>query len=376
VREGLSAATGDYVVLMDADCSFHPNQIPRLLMALQNCDLVIGSRRHVETICSGKPPRHREVLGLTYNRLVRLLFGISVLDTQSGLKAMTRTTKDLAQDVDTDGFAFDTDLVLQACRKGLIVCETPIEYVHVEGSKLRAGHVLDMLRSILRIWLEIHKRRMKISNDETSIRKFYDSQKETYFRASHSYFLPRRWWRNSKDRSITHDLKLDSSSVLLDVGCGNGVMINRISKSFKLGCGIDLSGPAVEFANKQRKLLGLENVGFVRGDCRALPFRSGYFGRIVCSEVIEHVKAPGSAIAEFSRVISPEGVLIMTTPANNLRWALVEFVWTRVRRAIQEVNHHAISESRLATILKCNGFNNVTTKPILFGCLTLAEANM
>jgi len=374
VWEGLSNATGDYVVTMDADCSFHPNQIPRLLTALKNCDLAIGSRRHRETICRDKPPRYREILGFAYNRLVRLLFSIAILDTQSGLKAMTKVIRDLAQDADTDGFCFDTDLILRAHRRGFRVCEVPIEYVHMKGSKFRAKDIFNMLCDVARIWLEIHKRKKQIGYDETSVRKFYDSQEDIYFGASHSSFLPRRWWRNSKDRMIITALELKDSSSVLDAGCGNGVLANRISESARLVCAVDIGSRAVQFANKQRRLLGLDNVSFIRGDCRALPFRDQFFDRVVCSELLEHVRAPRRAVRELSRVLSLGGICIVTSPRNNLRWAMVEFIWTRIRREIQEVHHHAISETRLITILKRNGFKGAATWPMLLGCLTLAKA--
>jgi ubiquinone/menaquinone biosynthesis C-methylase UbiE len=375
VREGLNAATGEYIVLMDADSSFHPNQVPKLLEALSGYDLVIGSRRHPQTICKGKPPRYREILGLAYNWLVRVLFGIGIRDTQSGFKAMTNVAKDIVEDVDTDGFAFDTDLIVRAYKAGLRVREIPIEYEHKAGSKVHLRHVFEALSDLLRIWLDIHKREKRVGRDELSTRKFYDSLEEgTYFKASHSRFLLRRWWRNSKDRSIVKALELKSSSTVLDVGCGDGVLATTISGSVTYVCGIELGIRAVRFANNRKNLLRLRNVDFVRGDCRALPFKDRSFNRIVCSEVLEHVRAPRRALREFLRVSRLDGVLVVTTPKANVRWALIEFIWTRVRRAIQETRHYAMSELYLMTMLLNSGFELVAMKSLLLGCLILVKA--
>jgi len=50
------------------------------------------------------------------------------------------------------------------------------------------------------------------------------------------------------------------------------------------------------------------------GDVNALPFKEGLFDKVVCMEVIEHLKFPTMAIGEISRVLKNEGSLILTTP--------------------------------------------------------------
>jgi len=376
LREGLSVTSNDCIVFMDADFSFHPNQIPKLLRALEKCDLVIGSRRHAETVCEGRPPRYREMLGCSYNRLARLLFRIRCFDTQSGLKAMKPVLKNVAESVATDGFAFDTDLVVRAEKAGLRICEVPIQYRHMKGSRIRMKDILAMLSDTARIWLETRKTEERINGDEIAVRKFYDRlDGDTYFKASRSLFLPRRWWRNSKDGLIIKALETNThSSRVLDAGCGSGVLASRISGSVNSICGLELGIQAVAFANQRSRLIKLRNADFVRGDCRALPFRDGAFTHVVCSEVLEHLRGPGKSVREFSRVLSSNGIAVITTPRTSVRWALLELIWTRLKRAIQEVHHRSMSELSLKTLLVTNGFGHVSTRPILLGCLTLARA--
>ena len=60
----------------------------------------------------------------------------------------------------------------------------------------------------------------------------------------------------------------------------------------------------------------------VEGDLEAMPFPDGAFGTIVCTEVLEHVPDPSTALAEIRRVLRPGGTLIGSVPARSLVWKL------------------------------------------------------
>src|SRR5205823_8596941 len=72
--------------------------------------------------------------------------------------------------------------------------------------------------------------------------------------------------------------------------------------------GLDLDDDAVTHA---RERYGLD---FVQGDIRKLPFADGSFDLIVCFETIEHISDGARAVAEFRRVLSLDGLLIISTP--------------------------------------------------------------
>lgn len=71
-------------------------------------------------------------------------------------------------------------------------------------------------------------------------------------------------------------------ATILDVGCGNGAILNRLSKydknKYKLLMGIDISKEALQYVKTQK----------VRGDISKLPFKNSSFDLIICTEVIEH----------------------------------------------------------------------------------------
>jgi dolichol-phosphate mannosyltransferase len=133
----------DVIGEMDADGSHQPEQLHRLLSALQDADLVIGSR----WVTGGSVvnwPWEREMLSRGGNLYVRLLLGIDVRDATAGYRLFRRTTleKIRLEDVRSTGYVFQTDLVTRALRAGLAVREVPIEFVErVRGESKMSGQV-------------------------------------------------------------------------------------------------------------------------------------------------------------------------------------------------------------------------------------------
>ena len=143
----------DVVGEMDADGSHQPEQLHRLLEALLDADLVIGSR----WIPGGSVvnwPLRREALSRGGNLYVRVLLGISIKDATAGFRVFRRSALekiDLAS-VQSTGYVFQTDLVTRCLRAGLAVREVPIEFVErVRGdSKMSGAVAIESLRRITR----------------------------------------------------------------------------------------------------------------------------------------------------------------------------------------------------------------------------------
>jgi dolichol-phosphate mannosyltransferase len=141
----------DVVGEMDADGSHQPEQLVRLLTALADADLVIGSR----WVPGGSVvnwPLRRELLSRGGNLYVRVLLGIDVRDATAGFRLFRRTALekiDLAS-VRSTGYVFQTDLVTRCLRSGLTVREVPIEFVErVRGdSKMSGAVATESLRRI------------------------------------------------------------------------------------------------------------------------------------------------------------------------------------------------------------------------------------
>lgn len=128
---------------MDADGSHQPEQLGRLLAALTDADLVIGSR----WVPGGSVvnwPWQREVLSRGGNLYVRLLLGITVRDATAGFRLFRRSTLEAIRldEVRSTGYVFQTDLVARTLHAGLRVREVPIEFVErVRGDSKMSGQV-------------------------------------------------------------------------------------------------------------------------------------------------------------------------------------------------------------------------------------------
>jgi dolichol-phosphate mannosyltransferase len=154
-KEGLGAAyvagftwglARDYDVLveMDADGSHLPEQLPRLLAALADADLVLGSR----WVPGGEVtdwPVVRRLLSQGGNTYVRLALGLDLRDATGGFRAYRRQTLetiDLSR-VASHGYCFQVDLAWRVARRGDRVVEVPISFVErTQGRSKMSGAIV------------------------------------------------------------------------------------------------------------------------------------------------------------------------------------------------------------------------------------------
>jgi glycosyltransferase involved in cell wall biosynthesis len=159
IKRGLAAATGDVLGFIDADRSIHPGDFMRLVDAI-NCgaDLAIGSRKLPGSVILEPQPLLRRILGSAYTALARALLQTTERDLQCGCKAFRRSLWD-ALSVNCDGFAFDTELVAKAHKKGFSIVEVPITWRNKADSKVKVRRdVLQMLRCLLWVRAETRMR--------------------------------------------------------------------------------------------------------------------------------------------------------------------------------------------------------------------------
>ena len=144
------------IVCMDADGSHRPVDLPALLDALQDADIVLGSRYVAGGGTEGWP-LHRRLLSRFGGTYARLLLGVPVADLTGGFKAYRRDALaqlDLAA-IRSDGYAFQIETTWQAIRRGLRVLEVPITFTdRVAGrSKLSRRIVVEAVWTVLRLRL-------------------------------------------------------------------------------------------------------------------------------------------------------------------------------------------------------------------------------
>jgi dolichol-phosphate mannosyltransferase len=133
----------DVVVEMDADGSHAPEQLPRLLAALEHADLVLGSR----WVEGGKVvnwPRSRELLSRGGNAYTRFALGLPLKDATGGYRAYRRAVLDpvLESGVASQGYCFQVDLAWQLWKAGRRVVEVPITFVERERGESKMSRAI------------------------------------------------------------------------------------------------------------------------------------------------------------------------------------------------------------------------------------------
>ncbi|HET9077728.1 MAG TPA: polyprenol monophosphomannose synthase [Acidimicrobiales bacterium] len=138
---------------MDSDLSHDPAALPALLAALEDHDLVIGSRY----VPGGSIPQwglHRRLLSRAGNAYSALMLGVPVRDMTSGFRAYRAGLLEsmALSTVTADGYGFQIEMAYRAARAGARITEVPIRFVDREfgDSKMSLDIVVEALRLVTR----------------------------------------------------------------------------------------------------------------------------------------------------------------------------------------------------------------------------------
>jgi len=147
VKTGFEEAEGDFVVVIDSDLDVDPSYIPRYVEALKSGDVAVASKWHPESNTS--ITLRRKFLSFGFNILSKLLTGIKLKDTQTGLKAFRRSVLEkVIPRLVVDRYAFDLELMAACNHCGFKITDLPVN-VHIES-------IID-LKQILRMALDLFR---------------------------------------------------------------------------------------------------------------------------------------------------------------------------------------------------------------------------
>lgn len=135
----------DYIFEMDADFSHDPKHLPEFLQAIQNADLVLGSRYLEGRVTVVNWPMGRLLLSYFANVYARFVTGLKIFDATGGFKCFRREVLEKIDlnSVRSNGYAFQIEMNFRAARLGFRVVEIPIVFVdRTDGTSKMSGAIV------------------------------------------------------------------------------------------------------------------------------------------------------------------------------------------------------------------------------------------
>jgi glycosyltransferase involved in cell wall biosynthesis len=154
LKTGWKIAKGDYIIFIDADLQIKPQELKPFqnLMCMYESDVVIGNKRNPYSSIDYSFARH--VISIGYNLFVKILFGVSVSDTQCGLKLMKKSVLDkVMPKILCKHFAFDLELLVAFKENKIRVIDAPVcIYQSMRNSNVGFGSILTTFQNTLAVF--------------------------------------------------------------------------------------------------------------------------------------------------------------------------------------------------------------------------------
>lgn len=150
LRRGVLESLGEAVLISDADLSTPIEDVAKLEPHLDRAPVVLGSRAVADSDVALHQPLYREIMGKTFNLMIRLLGVGGIHDTQCGFKLLRGdVARSVFERMVTPGFAFDVEMVWLARRMGHEVAEVGVTWRNAPGSSVNP--LLDPPKMLLEI---------------------------------------------------------------------------------------------------------------------------------------------------------------------------------------------------------------------------------
>jgi glycosyltransferase involved in cell wall biosynthesis len=312
----------DIVVLLHGDGQYAPEVIEDLIEPFESkhCDAVMGSRMmELGSARMGAMPLYKYLGNRVLSKFSNSMAGLNLTEWHSGYRAYrVDALTDIPFEQNSDGFDFDTEIILQLHEAGKSIVEVPIptyygnEICYVNGLRYAKDVVSDVLR------YRLHK--IGFGSGELA---FAEDGYELKLSSNSSHNKLLEWLREGPPKRI------------LDLGCSNGRLAEllRLSGHFVVGVdSVKLDGVAARVDS------------FIEADLNeGLPAEVGSdFDVVLGADILEHVYDPAQLLKQAQGVLSPRGVVMVSVP-NFAHWyARLRVLWGRFdyeRRGIFDAGH-------------------------------------
>lgn len=159
LKKGFANSSGDIIIFLDGDLEIDPSQVGKLLKAMEDSgvEVVVGSKRHKESTV--KYPLVRVILSTGYFFIVKILFNLSIKDTQAGIKAYKREVlAEIFPKILCKKYAFDVEILANAVNKGYKILEVPIQIIFSRNNpfgRIKLSDITNIFKDTAAIWYRI-----------------------------------------------------------------------------------------------------------------------------------------------------------------------------------------------------------------------------
>jgi glycosyltransferase involved in cell wall biosynthesis len=149
LRAGFAEAVHPLVAFIDGDLDLDPVVLPGYLTTIESgeADVVVGSKVHPDS--NVDYPMTRRIASRTFRLATRMLIGLDLGDTQTGVKAMRRdVVAPSIEKCNAKGFAFDLEFLARLADRGVRVVEAPVILEYEFTSTMSLSSVIEALRDL------------------------------------------------------------------------------------------------------------------------------------------------------------------------------------------------------------------------------------
>ena len=135
-------------------------------------------------------------------------------------------------------------------------------------------------------------------------------------------YKPREvFWKKHFDKVLSKRQKI------LYIGCGQGLMLKRLSESYQVkGIGIDVSEKSIKYANEN---YAAKNLLYKVANGTKIPFKDNSFDAVLSFDTLEHIEDQSKAVSEMARVLKPGGKMLIYT-MNKFDQYTLDWFWEKL----------------------------------------------
>ena len=132
-------------------------------------------------------------------------------------------------------------------------------------------------------------------------------------------------------------VELTAESLILDCGCGTGLLFEYVASKAKMVVGLDISRGILKEAEKRARKFG--NVHLILADADHTPFKDGVFSHVFAVTLLQNMPNPEETLAEVMRVAGKKAFIVVTGLKKNFSLESFEGLLRRLRLNVIEVRN-------------------------------------